>query len=161
MLEKIDTLKYLAVFLFGAGMFLILLTLFALKKPRTLMDLFKPPAELIQRTRLLLEEIRFELTVPTDYLEWTVATAPTSVDRLNYLATHLRKYVERNVLEYMTQCSYVSKATWLRKTRVTSTVSDGLIHITVYGIKNVVIHSVKFMPSEYAHATVYFKNKVY
>lgn len=160
-MEKIDALKYLAVFLFGAGLFLITLTLFALKKPRLLMDLITVPEPFVQQTRKLLEEIRFELTTPAAYLEWSVPAVPVAVDRLNYLATHLRKYVERNVLDYMVQCSYVSKATWLRKTRVTSKIEDGLIHITVYGIRNVVVHSVKFMPSDYAHATVYFKNKVY
>lgn len=156
----LDLLKYVAVSFCVAGLLLGMLVLVALNSPMSL-SLCKPPKELIDRTRLLLEEIRFELTTPLAAVEFVAKPVPPEMDKLNFLVTHLRKYVEQRVLEYMQACSYVSKSTWLRKPRVVTEVNDGLIYITVYGLKNVLIHTIHFMPTEFAHATVYFKNKVY
>lgn len=156
----IEPLKYVAVYLCVAGLLLGMLVLFALKTPM-LPSFRKPPEELVDRTRLLLEEIRFELTTPLAAVEFLARPIPAQMDKLNFLATHLRKYIEQRVLEYMEDCSYVSKSTWLRKPRVVTEVNDGQIYITVYGLNDVIIHTINFMPTEFAHATVYFKNKVY
>lgn len=153
-------LKYLAVFLIMGGVSIAILTVVSLMNPRSRLP--SPlPDDLKDNVRLLLEEIRFELTTPGNYTPFTQIAGFPAKYRLNIMAKRLRKYIERHVLEYTTKCSYVSRSIWLRKSRVTVEVTDDLFVITVYGIGNIIIHSVSFMPSEYAHATEYFKNKVY
>ena len=160
MLDMVFILKFLAVYLFLAGFVVALLTLAALKKPNSVM-VINPPEELVSDVRLLLEEIRFELTVPDVYKALLYKPIVPQIDRLNLLATHLRKYVERHVFDYMTRCSYVSRTLWLRKSRVTAEVDNDQIILTVYGVGGIIIHSIHFMPTDYAHETEYFKNKVY
>lgn len=160
MTEHIEYLKFIAVLCIGCGMFLVMLTVVALQ-PFKLSMLMKPSVDFSDKVRKLLSEIRFELTVPTLHYEVTdIPRLPPNVDRLNYIATRLRKHVERKVFEYIEQCSYVDRAIWLRKPRVVTEINDECIVLTVYGVRRVVIHTVTLMPSEFAHATVYFKNTI-
>jgi hypothetical protein len=152
-------LKYLAVFFAMGGVIVAILTIVSLMttKPR-LPSLV--PDELKDDVRLLLEEIRYELTLPYQKHDFLLMRSVPKKHRMKFMAKHLRKYIERHVLEYTTKCSYVSRSIWLRKSRVSVEVIDDQLLITVYGISNVIIHSLHFMPSEYAHATEYFKNKM-
>lgn len=153
-------LKYLAVFTTMSGVIIAMLTVVSLMNPRSRLP--SPiPDELKDDVRLLLEEIRFELTTPGNYRAFMQMGGFPLKHRMAFMAKHLRKYVERHVLDYTTKCSYVSRSIWLRKSRVTVDVRDEYLTITVYGISNVIIHSISFMPSDYAHMTEYFKNKVY
>lgn len=152
-------LKYLAVFFVMGGVVVAILTVVSLMNPRS--PLPSPiPDDLKDNVRLLLENIRFELTTPYPTPDHQLIKTVPARHRMQFMAKHLRKYIERHVLEYTTQCSYVSRSIWLRKSRVTVDVQDDQLVITVYGISNVIIHSLHFMPSEYAHATEYFKNKL-
>lgn len=162
MLKYLVYLEYLAGFCILAGALLALLVVFALKvKPRVSMAIKPVPARLALDVRRLLEEVRFEMTIPDGYKELTHTPLPPQIDRLNLIATHLRKYVELKVFDYIRTCSYVSRSIWLRKPRVITETSGDLLTITVYGIGNVIIHSIRFRPSDYAHESEYFKNKVY
>ncbi|QXO10096.1 hypothetical protein pEaSNUABM37_00135 [Erwinia phage pEa_SNUABM_37] len=152
-------LKYLGAFFIMAGVVIAILTVVSLMNPRS--PLPSPiPDELKDHVRLLLEEIRFELTIPYPTYNYQLMKSIPMKHRMRFMAKHLRKYIERHVLDYTTKCSYVSRSIWLRKSRVTVEIHDDQLAITVYGISNVIIHSLHFMPSEYAHATEYFKNKM-
>lgn len=120
-----------------------------------------PPPRLVSQVTWLLHEISAALTQPDDYLA-IVNLKPIGdrVDRMNFIATRLRKYVERQVLEYISTCIYVDHSTWLRKPRVTAEVIDFRIRLTVLGLRGVVIHSVEFAPTVYAHTKPYFKNTI-
>lgn len=158
-LDFLVFLKYLAVFFIMAGVVIAILTVVSLMNPRSRLP--SPiPDELKDNVRLLLEEIRFELTMPYPTYDYQLMKSVPLKHRMRFMAKHLRKYIERHVLEYTTKCSYVSRSIWLRKSRVAVEVIDDQLLITVYGISNVIIHSLHFMPSEYAHATEYFKNKM-
>lgn len=153
-------LKYLALFFTMAGVIIAILTIVSLMNPRS--KAVSPlPDELKDSVRLLLEEIRFELTIPSGHHAFMQMAAFPLKYRMQFMAKHLRKYIERHVLTYTETCSYVSRSLWLRRSRVTVDVHDDQLAITVYGISNVVIHSISFMPTEYAHMTEYFKHKVY
>lgn len=162
MLKYLVYLEYLAGFCILAGGLLALLVVFALKvKPRLPMAMKPVPAKFQQQVRRLLEDIRFEMTIPDGYKAITHGPIAPQIDRLNLIATHLRKYVEQKVFDYIKDCSYVSRSIWLRKPRVITETSEELITIKVYGIGNVMVHCIKFRPSDYAHESEYFKNKVY
>lgn len=152
-------LKYLAVFLVMGGVSIAALTIVSLmtSRPRLPSPI---PDELKDNIRLLLEEIRYEMTLPYQKHDFALMRSVPKKYRMQFMAKHLRKYIERHVLDYTTKCSYVSRSIWLRKSRVTVDIADDQLLITVYGISNVIIHSLHFMPSEYAHATEYFKNKM-
>ena len=159
MLDSLVLLKYLAVFLVMGGVVIAILTVVSLMSTKPRLPSFVPN-ELKDDVRLLLEEIRYELTLPYQKHDFLLMRSVPKKHRLKFMAKHLRKYIERHVLEYTTKCSYVSRSIWLRKSRVAVEVIDDQLLITVYGISNVIIHSLHFMPSEYAHATEYFKNKM-
>lgn len=152
-------LKYLAIFLTMAGLIVVILIVVSLMNPRS--PLPNPiPDDLKNNVRLLLEEIRYELTLPYPTYDYKLMVGVPLKHRMKFMAKHLRKYIERHVFEYTTTCSYVSRSIWLRKSRVTVEIDGDQLVITVYGISNVIIHSLHFMPSDYAHATEYFKNKM-
>ena len=159
MLESMSGLQVLA-WLMGVVFVAAVLISIYVQYPVRLTIFMSRPQLVVDKVRRLLEEIRFELTVPSEHLGLTDKPLSPDVDRLNYIATRLRKYVERNVLEYIDACSYVDKMIWLRKPRVITDVIDDCIRISVRGIGNVNYHTILFMPSEYAHAVVYFKNEV-
>lgn len=152
-------LKYLAVFFVMGGVVIAILTVVSLMSTKPRLPSFVPD-ELKDNVRLLLEEIRFELTMPYPTYDYQLMKSVPLKHRMRFMAKHLRKYIERHVLDYTTKCSYVSRSIWLRKSRVTVEIADDQLFITVYGISNVIIHSLHFMPSDYAHATEYFKNKM-
>lgn len=162
MLKYLALLEYLAGFCILAGALLALLVVLALKvKPRLPMAIKPVPAGFASDVRRLLEDVRYQMTLPDGYKELTYGPLAPQIDRLNLIATHLRKYVEQKVFDYIGNCSYVSRSIWLRKPRVITKTSGELLTITVYGIGNVIVHSIQFRPSDYAHESEYFKNKVY